>query len=353
MQLLYRSIDTLTVGGVIFILRVSTDGETLTVELEQNPRSVTAESLYHVNVYYGNTVQVISVGSRNSGSVAFPYSSGISRITFDGAAVTYGGSSMVTTASFSWGTVYGNPLPTADFLPDGPERVSNSAVRCTVYAPQGKYPAILGIWAYRYNAINGWQAQQALNLNSQHGGDAWHLLNEPYSTGDLLRYTYVVAYYSSAEAALYRGSDYEAVAEMVSPVYTVSDNGGYYVPYDLTWTAPVKGCMVQVRWGTFRDMAGIFQLQRSVDGGDWELIYAGASNSFTDTVGDWSTAAYRVRSYEGYGEYYSQWVEGDVTAVGQSNLYVGVGGVPRPASAVYLGRYGGLTAVTPMMYTGG
>ena len=225
-------------------------------------------------------------------------------------------------------------------------------MKCTVYAPEGKYPAILGIWANRYYTVQGWQVQQALTLEEKYGGNAWHLLESPYATGDLLTYTYVVAYYGTAESALYRGSDYEAVAEMISPVLTVSDNGGYYVPYDLTWTPPVRGCPVQVTWGTFLDMKGIFQLQRSVDGGEWELIYAGESNCFTDTAGNWTTAAYRVRSYKGYGDYYSGWVEGAVTEVGQSNLYVGVNGVPKPASGVYLGKNGEMVSVTPMMYTG-
>jgi len=352
MQLLYRSIDSLTVGGVTFILRISTDGETLRVEFDQNPRAVTVASLYDVDVYYGNTVQTVSVGATNSGSVTFPYNGGIQRITLNGAAVTYGGTNLGNTASFSWGTVYGNPAPTADFLPSGAQRVSESAVLCTMYAPEGKYPALLGVWANRKNYLWGWQVQQTLTLEEKNGGNAWHVLSSPYATGDLLTYTYVVAYYGNAESALYRGSDYEAVAEMMSPVLTVSDNGGHYIPYDLTWTPPVRGCPVQVKWGTFLDMTGIFQLQRSVDGGEWELIYAGESNSFTDTAGEWTAAAYRVRTYRGYGEYYSQWVEGTVTEVGQSNLYVGVNGAPKPASGVYLGRNGGMVSVSPMMYAG-
>ena len=167
-----------------------------------------------------------------------------------------------------------------------------------------------------------------------------------------MKYIYVVAYYGSAEAAVLRGSDYEAVAETESPVYTVSNNGGYYVPYNLQWSSPVRGCPVQVQWGTFLDMKGVFQLQRSVNGGDWQMIYAGESNRFTDTAGDWETVAYRVRTYRGYGDYYSIWVEGAAAEVGKSNLYVGVNGVPRPVSAVYLGRGGGMISVPPMMHVG-
>ena len=44
MQLLYRSIDTLQIGGYPFILRVMTDGDTVTVDFEQNPRSTAAVS---------------------------------------------------------------------------------------------------------------------------------------------------------------------------------------------------------------------------------------------------------------------------------------------------------------------
>ena len=84
--------------------------------------------------------------------------------------------------------------------------------------------------------------QQALTLEERNGGDAWHQVSSQYSAGDLMKYIYVVAYYGSAEAAVLRGSDYEAVAETESPVYTVSNNGGYYVPYNLQWSSPVRGC---------------------------------------------------------------------------------------------------------------
>lgn len=350
-QLLYRSIDSLTIGGTVFILRITTDGETLTVDFQQNPRSGTVENIFDLDVYYGNAVQTVSIGTRLSGSVTFPWDSGISRITLDGASVVYGGSDLGQTATFSWGTVYGNPLPEADFLPDGPERVSNIAVRCTVTAPEEKYPALLGVWVYRYNSTHGWQMVQALNLGDDHGGDAWFLMVSPFSTGNQIKYHYVTAYYSTAEAALYRGSDYEAVAEDESPVYIVSDNGGYFVPYNLEWTPPTANCPVQITWGTYLNMKGIFQLQRSVDGGDWTLVYSGESNRFTDTAGEWDTVSYRIRTYEGYGEYYSQWVTGTATEVGRTNLYVGVNGIPTPASGIYLGRDGGIHACIPMIHT--
>jgi len=351
-QLLYRSVDALTIGSTAFILRVKTDGTNLTVDFEQNPRSVTSESLFDVDVYYGNTVKTVSIGSRNSGSTVFPYDSEISAITLSGAGVVSGGTDFGSIASFAWGTGYGRPLPEADFLPDGPERVSNSAVRCTVTCPAGKYPALLGVWAYRYNEKHGWQLQQTLNLSSQYGGDAWHHIAHPYVTGDLIRYTCVYAYYSNAESALRRGSDYEALAEMHSPAYTVSDNGGYYVPYDLSWSVPTKGCPVQISWGTFLDMKGIFELERCADGGEWVLIYAGASNRFTDTAGEWDTVSYRVRSYKGSGSFYSQWLTGDVTQVGRTNLYIGVGGVPTPASGIYVGQGGSILPCIPMIHAG-
>ena len=73
MQLLYRSIDSLTIGGVTFILRVTTDGVNTVVDFEQNPKSVTAESRYDVEVSYGNLQRTVSIGSHNSGAVTFPY----------------------------------------------------------------------------------------------------------------------------------------------------------------------------------------------------------------------------------------------------------------------------------------
>lgn len=349
MQFLFRSIESLTVGGIAFILRVSTDGSTLTAELDQNPRAITVENIYPVQITFGNTTETVSVGTRQSGSASFAYDGSISQITLSGAAITYGGTDCGTVKTFAWGTKYGSPLPTADFLPDGPERVSTSAVRCDVYAPDGMYPALLGVWANRYSS-GAWQVQEALTLEEKYGGNAWHVLVSGFSSGDPIMYSYVIAYYSTAEAALYRQSDYEAVAELQSPVYTVSDNGGYYVPYNLAWTSPVTGCAVQITWGTFLDMNGTFQLQRSVDGGDWTLIYAGVSNSFIDTAGAWSTVAYRVRSRRSYGDYVSEWAEGTATEVGKSNLYVGADGKPAAAKAVYLGMNGQIVSLVPMIH---
>ena len=349
MQLLYRSIDTLQIGGYPFILRVMTDGDTVTVDFEQNPRSTAAVSSAEISVYYGSQAGSAYLGSRTGGTVNFAYDPDADHVTVSASAITFGGIDCGTIKSFQWSTVFGNPDPVMTFAVTGPDRLSTQAVQLGVDVPDGMYPAILGIWANEEKTY-GWRVNEALTIEEKYGGNAWHLLDSSFAIGHRLMYTCVTAYYATPEGAAVKDSDYAAVAEMQSPIYTVSGNTEYFYPYDLTWSDPVRGCPTTIAWGTFTDFAGTYQLERSADGGDWELVYAGASNAFTEPAGAWQSVKYRVRSAR--GTYYSPWIEGAESEVGQSNVYIGVGGKPTPAAAMYIGMNGALTDAVPMFTVG-
>lgn len=349
MQLLYRSIDSLSIGGYPFILRVMTDGDNLTVDFEQNPRSTAAASSAEVSVYYGSQEGTTSLGSRTGGKVNFTYDPDADHVTVSASSITFGGVDCGTIRSFAWGTVCGSPDPTVSFAVTGPDRLSTQAARITVNAPDNVYPAILAVWSNEEKSY-GWRVNEALTVEEKYGGNAWHYLDASFEIGDRLKYTVIAAYYATPEGAAVKGSDHIAVTEYESPIYTVSGNTEYFYPYDLAWSDPVRGCPTAVAWGTFTDFAGTYQLQRSADGGDWTLVYAGKSNAFTDTAGAWKTVKYRVRSAN--GSYCSPWIEGGETEVGQSNVYIGVGGKPMPAAAMYVGMNGALHEAVPMFTVG-
>lgn len=350
MQLLFRTAGDFTLDGIQFLLSVRTDGVTTEVVFDQVPLSYTGETANPVKVTYGNAVQVVSIGSRTGGSLTFPYDGTADRITLSGVSFVYGGASLGTTAVFRWGTVFGITQPTADFNITGPEYLDTVTISFTPHGPAGTYPVMLDLHS-SYNLGYGWEFEMRLSVDRSKN-QSQHKLESYYGDGDQLRYTYLVAYYATEEAAAARSSDYLAVAEYDSPVYTCSSGGRYFYPYDLTWTSPVRRGRVTVRWGAFTDMTGVFELQRSADGGDWVTIYQDASNHFTDTIGDWQSVAYRVRSRRSAtSTFTSGWVTGETVEVGQSNVYVGIGGVPTPASAIYLGS--GMSPVTPMFSVGG
>ena len=70
-----------------------------------------------------------------------------------------------------------------------------------------------------------------------------------------------------------------------------------------------------ITWGTATDsdynLAG-YKLYRSVDGGEYELVYEGENTSYTDMAGVWNTVAYKVNAYDSY-DYESDFVEAEKT----------------------------------------
>lgn len=67
----------------------------------------------------------------------------------------------------------------------------------------------------------------------------------------------------------------------------------------------LAGKEVEVTWGTASDVNGDlagYALERSADGGAWELVYRGSLRAFTDTVAqNWQSLQYRVQAYDAEG----------------------------------------------------
>lgn len=67
----------------------------------------------------------------------------------------------------------------------------------------------------------------------------------------------------------------------------------------------LAGKEVEVTWGTASDVNGDlagYAMERSANGGAWQLVYKGSLRAFTDTAAlDWQTVQYRVQAYDAEG----------------------------------------------------
>ena len=55
----------------------------------------------------------------------------------------------------------------------------------------------------------------------------------------------------------------------------------------------MQGTNIEINWGTVYNVSN-FILQRQYDSGGWAQIYTGTANSYTDSIGSWSTVQYQV-----------------------------------------------------------
>lgn len=55
----------------------------------------------------------------------------------------------------------------------------------------------------------------------------------------------------------------------------------------------MQGTNIEINWGTVYNVSN-FILQRQYDSGGWTQIYTGTANSYTDSIGSWSTVQYQV-----------------------------------------------------------
>ena len=88
----------------------------------------------------------------------------------------------------------------------------------------------------------------------------------------------------------------------------VSDDGSISVApeFDELPIQIMQGQNLPISWSSI-DGATSYNLQRSADSSTWTTIYSGATTSYTDTIGDWSTVQYQVQAvYDttegGYGQ---------------------------------------------------
>ncbi len=341
MKLLFTNTSAYYVGGRRANIMVETDGERLYVTV--CPEKYTTLSPKDAELYVtynGETCDMSSYPFRER-TVSFPYVRDVKSIS---VSETDGS----TGATFSWkGDVY-DPTPRASvaFAGAGDTPPGRVSYECEV---EGNYTAcLIGMVTHIWDEDRqSWFVGYRTFDKDTSGSYAAYLLdNEDY--WDKCQFDlYFAAYKNSNDAH----GDYVGIYKYSSPEYLVVGYSSPYAPYNLTYNSLTAGGSGKVRWSRLYDSKHKvvnFELQRSIDGGEFESIYRGQDKYYIDTLPeDAVTVVYRVAAMNGTVIYH--WCVGEKHSAALCNVYVGVDGEIRPASAVYIGM-GGVPTVTTSLF---
>ena len=163
------------------------------------------------------------------------------------------------------------------------------------------------------NNLEGYIVERSID-----GGSAWTQIYQ----GSARSATNSVAF--GLDTVMYRVRAYDSdglySGWRTSAQITVINNTAPTVPDGITVPEQVNGGQpLTITWGGAEDgennLAG-YSLERQVDGGDWEEIYSGPEQTFTDQITKgWLTVDYRVRAYDTENAYSGYAVAGEAREV--------------------------------------
>lgn len=192
---------------------------------------------------------------------------------------TYGGSGTAKTAAVK---VLSNSAPTIPGIPVLPEVISGGA-------------DITVTWGKSTDAdgnLEGYKLERSID-----GGGSW---TQVYQGAVNSAVTPVP---SGIDSVMYRVKAYDSYGEesgyASTAEHTVINNTAPTAPAKITVPAVVaNGSAVLITWAVSADADGetiTYQLERSSDSGEFEVIYSGSARNYRDFIAaDWRTVAYRV-----------------------------------------------------------
>ena len=245
--------------------------------------------------YSGTTI--LSSSSANSYNDNIPSTYGGGSVYYEiSFEDTYGGSGTAKTSAVR---VLSNSAPTIPGIPILPT-VINGGSDITV------------TWDKSTDAdgnLEGYKLERSID-----GGGSW---TQVYQGSAVAAVTPVPA---GIESVMYRVKAYDSYGEesgyAATSEYTVINNTAPTVPETITVPSVIaNGSSVLISWGASTDADGeavSYQLERSIDGGAFEVIYTGSARNYTDTIeSGWATIAYRVCAVDARGAK-SGYAESDV-----------------------------------------
>ena len=245
--------------------------------------------------YSGTTI--LSSSSANSYNDNIPSTYGGGSVYYEiSFEDTYGGSGTAKTSAVK---VISNSAPTIPGIPILPT-VINGGSDITV------------TWDKSTDAdgnLEGYKLERSID-----GGGSW---TQVYQGSAVAAVTPVPA---GIESVMYRVKAYDSYGEesgyAATSEYTVINNTAPTVPETITVPSVIaNGSSVLISWGASTDADGeavSYQLERSIDGGAFEVIYTGSARNYTDTIeAGWATIAYRVCAVDARGAK-SGYAESDV-----------------------------------------
>lgn len=366
MKLLYKSMVYFVIGEfsagskapLYSVFSVETDGSSLFVTL--SPMHVAQESYsegVNVPVTYNGVAKSLSASAFTSPlSASFPYSDSVKSLHL-GTAVYFGGENHPDGADISWKGSASDPTPALTLSIEGIRGENdNVGLSWSIALPDSaltdEYRAFLTQITYRkYSSENGETRENIRYVSPQKidGGSLRYYYS--VKAGDRVTIFAYAALYSSPDDA---AEDYIGLAKAETRELTAAGENQFYQPYDLRLSSPVAGAPVKISWKKPADTVcpyynTVCELERAVNGGEYALIYSGASESFTDSVGGgWESVSYRVRVSGHSYVSASEWTDTGELGVIKTNVYIG----GKPAAAMFVGTPAGIRTLVPIMRVG-
>ena len=365
MKYLYRTVGYLnlyetsvneftTHDGCLFYMYVKEEDGALNVTF--TPERYTTNERWAggicLDVAYGGVTKSVSEEAFTSPvAVSFAYSDECRSLTLS-AAGSFAGMNLEAddygaSHTFEWQGGINDPAPEKCGITLNSLRAGTTAgvsgltrdVAWTASYPEDKYAAVIHLAEFHEDVSEGETYYRVKKTAKAVENPVTGFRSSGYND-DRITVFAVIALYDTPDAAR---DDYIGLAEVKSRVITVAGAYSYLQPYDVAFPTPVRGAPITVTWTPPDDPKTgnrRYELQRSVNGGEFARVYYDASSAFTETVGDWEKVAYKVRA-TGYSSWdtsdYSPWSEAAESDVISTNIYIGAKGGIKPAAGIYVG----------------
>lgn len=347
MKYLYRTLKPLSLDGADAILRVKTDGTLLHVTVSPAVPEAPPNTALSLTAEYGGVTRTLTSNPFRETRVTFPYDDGEKALTLSGMTVEYGGAART---EFTWRGAADDPDPEVDFSCPGVNVNTNATLSWTFRdAAGGRTVLPAALYADRWSPDGSFagRTQSFSDPNRSHPTGMGYVVPGTVAPDARFRFSLCAAAYESDSAG---AEEFTGLCDAESPIYTVSPYASPYAPHSLSCRRPVAGGSVRIMWSASVDplhQVVSYELERSVNGGEYALLYQGSSTSFTDTAGQsWENVSYRVRARTVNTA--SSWCVGAALVPLASNLYIGCGGRILPAAGVRLGQ----TELVPVFSVG-
>lgn len=358
MKLLFQTQGPFRIGGewsdYTGYVRIESDGETMlaTIAYYSSSRQDYPGAISLTLTYNGITKTIDKNPFGTGASVEFPYDDNVKTLHIEGMKIYYNGTTHEDGCDITWRMSMDTETPAVTITCPGARVTSSHPFSWTITDSQGRPTAAAGLMSYFFTPdATGWLSN-AIIAGKREGPSINIYVPDPWVAGTLIYYRLYAAVYETADAGR---DDYVALTEAISPIYVVSYERSPRAPFELQYKEPVVRAPLKVTWQYIEDSSypatNGYQLERSINGGDFTLIYAGMSKSFTDTVPQGADKlAYRVRAVGRTNNSY--YYTGETLDTVLSNMYVGVGGAVRLAAGMYIGENGAVKQVTPLVEVG-
>lgn len=352
MAILFRNLDTLTVGGMGTRLTVYSGADSIRVEL--TPYGGTTAAVYatslEVGIAYNGEEKTISRTSfTRSESVIFPFVSDVRGITLtcEGGIVYGEGETSVQSLELMWhgdGTL-DVPVPSVTYY-TGLIKGSPLRLEWKVEGiPEGYRAYTLGI---EQNFATKGKVETDFTRSTETSEKTDEFVHEhtisSLEVGNCIFYRIAFGLYPEEGAEEAGRDEYVLYFELDTPIYVCSGNSEKVIaPHSLRASGIRKNRTTTVTWelpdNSLR-VAG-FCLEYAYEESSWYTLFWNVcpSCSYSFTVPETAKrVAFRIMSYSTRSKYetsaycYSPWLE-----AAESNVYVGVSGGTARASGVYIG----------------